>query len=140
MKYGAPAVKDFATKHQIGEVEFQLNPAKNAWISPKRKDMRKDTRKDMKMDSKTIEFYGKLTQEEIDKIDQSKGEIFLDFPCPKCGGEVGHRINCPDGIASNEEGKMAFCQRMKFPNKGTELKEGTGFGDLPYAPWEKNKP
>jgi hypothetical protein len=21
------------------------------------------------------------------------------LPCPKCGGEVGHRINCPDGIA-----------------------------------------
>lgn len=22
-----------------------------------------------------------------------------DFPCPTCGGEVGHRINCPHGIA-----------------------------------------
>ena len=21
------------------------------------------------------------------------------FRCPECGGEVGHRINCPDGIA-----------------------------------------
>lgn len=23
--------------------------------------------------------------------------IFLDYPCPKCGGDVGHLINCPDG-------------------------------------------
>lgn len=54
-----------------------------------------------------IKFYGKLTQEEIDK---------------------------------NEEGEMAFCRRMKMPNTGTEKKEGTGFGDLSYAPWEKNNP
>jgi len=87
-----------------------------------------------------VKFYGKLTQEELDKINQSKGEIFIDFPCPKCDGEVGHKINCPDGIAFNEEGKMAFCRRMKFPNKGTEPKEGTGFGDLRYAEFDKFKP
>jgi hypothetical protein len=23
-------------------------------------------------------------------------------PCPKCHGEVGHRINCPDGIAFSD--------------------------------------
>jgi|GEM_PF-5523528 len=21
------------------------------------------------------------------------------FPCPECGGTIGHRVNCPDGIA-----------------------------------------
>ena len=31
--------------------------------------------------------------------------IFLDYPCPKCGGEVGHLINCPDGSCfSSKEG------------------------------------
>ncbi len=55
----------------------------------------------------TIDFYGKLTQEEIDKI---------------------------------ESDRMAFCLRMKSPKGLTELKEGTGFGDLPYAPWEKFPP
>ncbi len=67
--------------------------------------MTEDMTKDLKTDAKTIEFYGKLTQEEIDHI---------------------------------ESAKMEFCRRMKMPN--TELKEGTGFGDLPYAPWEKFKP
>jgi hypothetical protein len=23
-------------------------------------------------------------------------------PCPLCGGTVGHRVNCPDGIAFSE--------------------------------------
>ena len=29
------------------------------------------------------------------------GEAILDpdHPCPKCGGTIGHRVNCPDGIA-----------------------------------------
>jgi hypothetical protein len=26
--------------------------------------------------------------------------------CPKCHGTVGHRINCPDGIAFSDKGKM----------------------------------
>lgn len=26
-------------------------------------------------------------------------KVFIDYPCPKCRGEVGHRINCPDGVA-----------------------------------------
>ncbi len=88
----------------------------------------------------TIEFYGKLTQEEIDKIDQSKGEIFLDFPCPKCDGEVGHKINCPDGIAFNDEGKMEFCRRMKSSNRLTEPKEGHPYGDIRYSDQDKFKP
>ena len=25
--------------------------------------------------------------------------MFIDYPCPKCGGDVGHLINCPDGSA-----------------------------------------
>lgn len=26
-------------------------------------------------------------------------------PCPKCGGAIGHRVNCPDGISfSNSQG------------------------------------
>jgi len=51
-----------------------------------------------------IEFYGKLTQEEIDRIESAKAE---------------------------------FGRRMKSPKKVTEPKEGTGFGDLRYAAWEK---
>ena len=33
--------------------------------------------------------------------DDSESEEYLmdDEPCPKCGGTVGHLINCPDGIA-----------------------------------------
>ena len=31
--------------------------------------------------------------------------MFLDYPCPKCGGNVGHLINCPDGSCfSKKEG------------------------------------
>jgi hypothetical protein len=29
--------------------------------------------------------------------------MFLDYPCPKCGGDVGHLINCPDGSAFTQE-------------------------------------
>ena len=88
----------------------------------------------------TVDFYGKLTQEELDKIDQSKGEIFLDFPCPKCDGEVEHEINCPDGIPFNDEKKMTFCRRMKMPDTGTEPKEGDPYGSIRYAAFDKFKP
>jgi len=93
----------------------------------------------------SIEFYGKLTQEEIDKIDQSKGEIFLDFPCPKCGGEVGHIINCPDGAAFSDEGKMAFCRRMKSPKreeKEHETHTGTDSRNtsIRHGPWGRSYP
>lgn len=36
-----------------------------------------------------------------DAATREKG-LFTDFPCPKCGGEVGHRVNCPDGIATTK--------------------------------------
>lgn len=40
-------------------------------------------------------------------------------PCPDCGGEVGHRINCPRGIAFT--GEEAEARRWK-PATQMELK------------------
>jgi len=56
-----------------------------------------------------IEFYGKLTQEEIDRI-------------------------------KNDSAKMAFCRRMKMPDKETEPKEGCPYGSLRYAAFDKFRP
>ncbi len=39
-----------------------------------------------------------------------------------------------------EKGKAEFCRRIRSPNRLTEPKEGTGFGDLRYAEFEKFKP
>ncbi len=37
--------------------------------------------------------------------DFKSDRMFLDYPCPKCGGNVGHLINCPDGSCfSKKEG------------------------------------
>jgi len=47
------------------------------------------------------------------------------------------KTQVPKMIKDNDERKMSFCLRMKMPDKGTEPKEGTGFGDLRYAAWEK---
>ena len=33
------------------------------------------------------------------KAAQSSAQADGELPCRKCGGEVGHRINCPYGIA-----------------------------------------
>ncbi len=30
---------------------------------------------------------------------------YFDFPCPKCGGDIGHLINCPDGSAFSGDRK-----------------------------------
>ena len=29
----------------------------------------------------------------------TEDRIFLDYSCPKCHGQVGHLVNCPDGVA-----------------------------------------
>ena len=39
-----------------------------------------------------------------------------------------------------EAARMEFCRRMKSSNRGTEKKEGSPYGDIPYKPWEKFKP
>ncbi len=36
--------------------------------------------------------------------------------------------------------KMAFCRRMKMPNKGTEPKEGCPYGSIRYGAFDKFKP
>jgi len=38
--------------------------------------------------------------------DAKEGEIFLDWPCLKCGGNVGHLINCPDGLTFSGDRKI----------------------------------
>ena len=35
--------------------------------------------------------------------DENEKGLFLDYSCPKCGGEIGHKINCPDGICFSGE-------------------------------------
>ena len=39
-----------------------------------------------------------------------------------------------------ESARMEFCRRMKSPERLTEPKEGTGYGDIRYASFEKFKP
>ena len=43
----------------------------------------------------------KITVELVHE-DEGDDVVGSDFPCPICGGEVGHRINCPRGIASGD--------------------------------------
>ncbi len=45
-----------------------------------------------------------------------------------------------DELNKIESLKMRFCRRMKSPKRLTEPKEGTGFGDLRYAEFDKFKP
>ncbi len=39
----------------------------------------------------------------------------------------------------NDEGRMQFCLRLRVKSL-TYPKEGTGYGDTPYCPWEKVRP
>ncbi len=40
-----------------------------------------------------------------DLFDECPDDTYLDFPCFKCGGDVGHLINCPDGSAFSGDRK-----------------------------------
>ncbi len=51
-----------------------------------------------------------------------------------------YKTKIQEEIDRIESAKAEFGRRMKSPNRLTEPKEGTGFGDLRYAPWEKFKP
>lgn len=42
--------------------------------------------------------------------------------------------------AAREERVMAFCRRMKMPDKGTEKKEGCPYGSIRYAAFDKFPP
>lgn len=44
--------------------------------------------------------------DEYDEQDYWNRPWELDNRCPKCGGIVGHRINCPDGIAFSDKEEM----------------------------------
>ncbi len=37
-------------------------------------------------------------------------------------------------------GKMEFCKGMKMTKRLTQPKDGSPYGDIPYAPWDKFKP
>jgi len=50
------------------------------------------------------------------------------------------KTQVPKMIKDNDERKMAFCRKMKMPNKGTEQKEGSPYGDIRYSNQEKFKP
>jgi len=41
-----------------------------------------------------------------DLYDDCPDDAYLDFLCSKCGGEVGHLINCPDGSAFSGDRKI----------------------------------
>ena len=43
-----------------------------------------------------------LCDECRDELDATFAAYEEDDPCPHCGGTVGHRVNCPDGIASSK--------------------------------------
>jgi len=66
-------------------------------------------------------IYGKRDQmdEELDRREPPLG--WDEEPCPVCGGEVGHRINCPRGIAFT--GEAAEARRTLPRPRLTEAQE-----------------
>jgi hypothetical protein len=44
-----------------------------------------------------------ISDDDLCECSEYENWIDEDHPCPVCHGTVGHRINCPDGIAFSEE-------------------------------------
>ena len=49
-----------------------------------------------------IYTYLSFPETETEELIRDITKEYAGFPCSGCGGEVGHRINCPDGIAFSD--------------------------------------
>lgn len=51
---------------------------------------------------------GEIMRKEITSAEKEEG-VYGEI-CPKCEGTVGHKINCPDGIAFSRNGENQIIQ------------------------------
>ncbi len=50
----------------------------------------------------------------------------------------GEKVN--ELLEEEKSGRMEFCKGMKMPRRLTVSKDGSPYGDIPYAPWDKFNP